>query len=271
MENVVHLFLKIFTISATRYFVIAGIAFLLCYKILSNWLTKAKIQSRTAANADFYREILHSVQTTAILAVIACLVLNTPLRNYTWVYSNLADYPTWWIIVSLVLCLIIHDTYFYWMHRLLHHPKLFRHTHLLHHKSTNPSPWTSYSFHFFEAWTEGGVLLVIVFVLPVHTLTIALFTFTGFIINVYGHLGYEIVPKRFRKSPLFGLFNTSVHHNLHHKKFNGNYGLYFRVWDRLMRTEHTDYVKEFDRVQQNRFGTQISDTNEPLATYQAVK
>jgi sterol desaturase/sphingolipid hydroxylase (fatty acid hydroxylase superfamily) len=140
------------------------------------------------------------------------------------------------------------------MHRLLHHPKLFKHAHLTHHQSTNPSPWTSYSFHFIEAWTEGAILLVITMILPMHMISILLFVIVGFIINVYGHLGYEVAPKWLRKTFLFEIVNTSVHHNLHHSKFKGNYGLYFRVWDRLMGTEHPDYVKDYDRVQQNRFG-----------------
>lgn len=73
-------------------------------------------------------------------------------------------------------------------------------------------------------------------------------------INVYGHLGFEIAPKWFRNSVFFEFVNTSVHHNIHHEKFVGNYGLYFRVWDRIMGTEHRDYVKEFDVVQERRFG-----------------
>jgi sterol desaturase/sphingolipid hydroxylase (fatty acid hydroxylase superfamily) len=155
---------------------------------------------------------------------------------------------------SVALSLIIHDTYFYWIHRLLHHPVLFRHAHLVHHKSTNPSPWASYSFHLLESVLEGGILVVVAFALPIHPLALVLFIISGFIINVYGHLGYEIMPKGLRNSIWFEIINTSVHHNLHHSKFKGNYGLYFRVWDRLMGTEHPDYIKEYDRVQRNRFG-----------------
>jgi Delta7-sterol 5-desaturase len=256
MSHPVETLIHLFSISAIRYFVIAGFAFLLFYKLLGSRLTRSKIQGKSAALRDFIREILHSMQTTAVLAIIAFIVLFTPLKNHTLVYDAIDAWPIWWIPVSVVLCLVIHDTYFYWMHRLLHHKAIFRFTHLLHHKSTNPSPWTSYSFHFLEAWTEGAVLLVIVMILPVHPLTILLFTVTAFIINVYGHLGYEIVPKGFRKTFMFEILNTSVHHNLHHSRFKGNYGLYFRVWDRMLGTEHPDYVKEFDRIQASRFPAQ---------------
>lgn len=254
MEQFIEISAKLFAISAIRYFILAGIPFLVFYRLLQSKLGKSKIQARIAGRKDFIREILHSMQSTATMSVIAFIVLFTPFRNYTLVYTDIQAYGLWYIPVSVALALIIHDTYFYWMHRLLHHPKLFRYTHLVHHKSVNPSPWTSYSFHFFEAITEGLVLAVIALVLPLHPVAITSFVVVGFIINVYGHLGYEIMPKWFRGSWLFEVTNTSVHHNLHHSKFKGNYGLYFRVWDRIMKTEHPDYVKEYDKIQEQRFG-----------------
>ncbi|HBV16397.1 MAG TPA: hypothetical protein DEB71_13780 [Chryseobacterium carnipullorum] len=75
----------------------------------------------------------------------------------------------------------------------------------------------------------------------------------SFIINVYGHLGYEIAPKWFRTSFLFGILNTSVYHNLHHSKFKGNYGLYFRFRDKIIRTENSNYIKLYDEIQNSRF------------------
>ncbi|MEM7511464.1 MAG: hypothetical protein AAF388_11060 [Bacteroidota bacterium] len=29
--------------------------------------------------------------------------------------------------------------------------------------------------------------------------------------------------------------------------------MYFRIWDRLMGTEHPDYMKEYDKIQEKRF------------------
>lgn len=254
MQDIVSSILQIFSISTVRYFLIAGVPFVLFYLLMPSKAGKMKIQQKLAAKKDFLREIWHSMQSTLVFTLIAASLLFTPLRNYTRIYSDLHAFPLYYIGVSVLLGLIVHDTYFYWMHRLLHHKKLFRLAHLVHHKSTNPSPWASYSFHILEAVAEGGVLLVITMLMPMHPLAIALFTISAFIINVYGHLGYEIMPKGFRRSWMFGVFNTSVYHNLHHSKFSGNYGLYFRVWDRLMGTEHPDYVKTYDKVQAQRFG-----------------
>ncbi|WPQ62034.1 hypothetical protein SIO70_27105 [Chitinophaga sancti] len=81
-----------------------------------------------------------------------------------------------------------------------------------------------------------------------------LFTVISIIINVSGHPGYVIMPKGLCHSYLFEIIDTPVHPNLHHCKFKGNYSLYFHWWDRLMETGNPDYVKEYDRVQEKRFG-----------------
>lgn len=253
MENTLKTALQIFGFSAIRYFLLAGIPFLLFYVLFSDRLKPSKIQQKLSAKKELIREIWHSMQSTLVFSLISVLVLFTPLRQYTLIYSEISIYGTWYIMLSVAIALIIHDTYFYWMHRLLHHKKIFSYAHLVHHKSTNPSPWTSYSFHFLEAIAEGVILVIIVFALPLHPISIILFTIVGFAINVYGHLGYEIAPKWFRHSMLFEVFNSSVHHNLHHSKFKGNYGLYFRLWDRVMGTEHKDYVKLYDKIQEQRF------------------
>ncbi|RYE22291.1 MAG: sterol desaturase family protein, partial [Sphingobacteriales bacterium] len=258
MDGLLEAFGKIFSITVGRYFIIAGIPFILYYVLMSPRFIRSKIQARYATKKDFLREVLHSVQTSMVLAGTGIVVMLLSMNGYTLIYHELTAADWWYIPLSLFLSLTFHDTYFYWMHRSLHHPAIFKYTHLVHHKSITPSPWASYSFHFLEAVAEGFVLIPIVFILPVHSVTILLFVLMGFIINVYGHLGYETAPRRFRNSVFFQVFSSSVYHNLHHSKFRGNYGLYYRVWDRLMKTEHPDYVKEYDRIQERRFGAKPS-------------
>ncbi|MCS4436679.1 sterol desaturase family protein [Aquiflexum gelatinilyticum] len=240
-----------------RYTLIAGFAFFIFYKWFPAYFSKNKIQSNIAKNKDFIREVLHSAQTTVVIAVVSVLVFSTPLATYTQVYYNLSDMPWWWIPLSVVLALIIHDTYFYWMHRAVHHPNLFKYIHLVHHKSTNPTPLASYSFHFFESILEGLIAPILLLTLPLHPISLLIFSTISFLFNVYGHLGYEILPKWFRRTFLFEIFNTSIHHNIHHSKFKGNYGLYFRFWDRIMNTEHPNYVKKYDQIQNRRFNENI--------------
>ena len=237
-----------------RYILLAGTAFLTFYVLWPNFFAKSKIQVRFASEKDFVRELSYSLQTIVIFIGMNLLVLYTPLRAYGKIYGNIGQYGLWWVPTSILLAIILHDTYFYWMHRALHHRSLYKIFHRVHHKSVNPSPLASYSFNFAEGILEAMVIPLMVFIVPMHPIALILFALFAYSFNVYGHLGYEIVPRRFRKSIFFEIMVTSVHHNLHHHKFIGNYGYYFRFWDRLMGTEHPDYVKTFDEIQQKRFG-----------------
>ena len=245
---------KMFAFTLLRYFVLAGIPFIIVYVAFFHRFGRSKIQGRNATKKDFFREILHSSTSSIVLSGIAAILFFTPARSYTQLYTDLSQYPIWWVPVSIVLSLVIHDTYFYWMHRLLHHKRIFRFTHLLHHRSVNPSPWSAYSFHVFEAVAEGAIIIILALVMPLHPFSVIAFSVISLMINVYGHLGFEIMPRSLRNSFLFNIINTSVYHNLHHSKFRGNYGLYFRWWDKLMGTENPDYTREYDRIQQQRFG-----------------
>ena len=151
-------------------------------------------------------------------------------------------------ILAFPLMFIIHDTYFYWTHRLMHHKKLFNIMHLVHHKSTNPSPWAAYAFHPFESIVEVGIFVVFLFTIPVHKTHIPLFFLFSIIYNIYGHLGWELYPKGFSKTSIGKWINTSVNHNQHHKYFKGNYGLYTLFWDRMMGTIRPDYDEAFEEV-----------------------
>ena len=243
-----------FLMNSLRYLLIAGIPFLIFYVLFPRVFSLNKIQARWAENRDMIREFLHSTQTTMIMGIIATIILQTPLKDHTQIYWEVSEFPMWYVPVSLVLALFIHDAYFYWMHRAIHHPKLYKRIHKVHHQSYNPTPWTAYSFHYTESVLELLIGPIILFILPMHFSAVIAYILFSLVMNVYAHLGFEIAPRWFRHSLLFEVVSASVFHNMHHERFQGNYGFYFRIWDRLMGTEHPDYVKEYDRIQERRFG-----------------
>jgi lathosterol oxidase len=142
----------------------------------------------------------------------------------------------------------MHDTYFYFTHRLMHHPRVFRWFHLVHHRSTNPSPWAAYSFHPLEAVVEQFITVIFYFTIPIHVTHLGIFFLMSIIYNVYGHLGYELYPRGFSRTWVGKWINTSISHNQHHQYFKGNYGLYFLFWDRLFGTMREDYDERFEEV-----------------------
>ena len=239
MENRSYLFYL--AMISLRYFILAGILFLIFYVFYKERYKDFKIQKMFPKPKDYYREIKYSLLSILIFTTFAFVVFKSPLFYFTKIYKDIGAFGLGYFFVSVVVAIFIHDTYFYWTHRLMHHPKLFRYFHLVHHKSTNPSPWAAYSFHPLEAIVEAGVIFVIVFIVPIHPYAIGLFMLFMFLFNLYGHLGYEIYPQSLLKTKLGKWMNTSTSHNMHHKFFNDNYGLYFRFWDVVMKTTHPKY------------------------------
>ena len=240
---------KIILNVGSRYFIVAGIAFLLFYVIRRQKKISLKIQRKLPENKDYLREIFFSVNTILIFGLVPLLLVKNPeVRVHTTFYMKIADHGWAWFFLAFPVMFIMHDTYFYWMHRLMHHPRLFKLFHLVHHRSTNPSPWAAYAFHPLEAIIEVGIFVIFLFTIPMHALHFFLFFLMSIIYNVYGHLGWEIYPKGFSKHWLGKWINTSVNHNQHHQYFKGNYGLYFLFWDRLMGTIREDYDQRFDEV-----------------------
>jgi lathosterol oxidase len=226
--------------SVVRYVVIAGLAYIVCYKVWPKELSSLKIQSARAAPAMMRAEVLHSLSTMAIFAAITWMVLRLESKGLTLIYRDIATHSAGYFVLSIVLMIFLHDAYFYWTHRLMHEPWLFRRIHATHHRSTNPTPWAAFSFHPGEAVVEGGIIVLIVVTIPCHPSALGLFLLYMTFITVMGHLGYEIIPSRFRKSRMGQLQNTATNHDVHHRHARYNYGLYFTLWDRLMGTQHRD-------------------------------
>ncbi|MBC7793537.1 MAG: sterol desaturase family protein [Clostridia bacterium] len=156
-----------------------------------------------------------------------------------------ADAGVAWSVLAVPMLLLVHDTWFYWMHRALHTKALFRRFHKQHHLSIDPSPLTSFAFHPAEAVAESFFIILVFLVVPLPRASMIIFQLIAFGVNIYGHLGIELLPRSFAASPLFQLLNTTTHHHQHHRCANANFGLYFNVWDRILGTNHPDYETAF--------------------------
>jgi lathosterol oxidase len=241
-------FLQLFNI-ADKYYVIAGVAFFLFYVLLKKRITWKKIQPRFPEEKDYRREILYSTVSILIFSLPPVLLLQSDrLRPHTTFYKDISRHGWVYFWCAFPLMILIHDAYFYWMHRLIHHPRLFRLIHLVHHRSVNPSPLAAYAFHPFEAFLESQIFVIFLFTIPINPWHLFLFFVFSLLYNVYGHLGFELYPKAFNRHWLGRWVNTSVSHNLHHHYFKGNYGLYFIFWDRLMGTLRKDYDEAYEEV-----------------------
>jgi Delta7-sterol 5-desaturase len=237
----------VFAFDFGRYLIAASVTFAIVWVLRRTSVKARKIQTREATAADMRREFLQSLQSALVYTFgAAFLIWGNEMGVFQLFRGSLGLGADLLILVGIV---IAHDAYFYWAHRTMHHPKLFKHFHRAHHRSITPTPWAAYSFAIPEAVVMFMFVPIWQFFVP--TPGWVMFTWLNFQIirNAMGHAGFEFFPRWWLSTPLTSWINTTVHHDLHHNGgFNTNYGLYFTWWDKWMGTEHPRYHEKFAEV-----------------------
>ena len=235
-----------------HFMLIAGGLFMVFYIWKKTKYLYLKIQQRFPSKKDVTREIKYSISTSIIFSVVIVLVMWASAEDITLIYRPIDKYGYGYFVFSIFLMILIHDAYFYWTHRLLHWKPLFKRVHVVHHMSLNPTPFSAYAFHPIEALVEVGIVPVIVFIVPYHYLALTIFSGYALVMNIMGHMGYEFFPKSFARNKAANWHNSATHHNMHHRYVKYNFGLYFNLWDRWMKTNHPKYEEVFEQVADQR-------------------
>lgn len=218
-----------------RYAVIAGFLFVIFYIWKRKRLLPLKLQQKWPSKLEMKREIFYSVLTFIIYGFSVCAFVYWTQQGLTKEYQDFATYGFWYFIFSIIIMVVLHDTYFYWTHRLLHHRLFFKNVHKTHHSFHNPTPWAAFAFHPLESIISMGIIPIIVFLIPFHQWALIIFVTLLTINSILIHLGFRL--PQFMSA---NFQNTAVEHDLHHNGLRKNYGLYFVFWDKFMGT----YQKE---------------------------
>jgi ferredoxin-NADP reductase/sterol desaturase/sphingolipid hydroxylase (fatty acid hydroxylase superfamily) len=230
----------------------AGFAFpffFIFWIVGKKYFKKIRIQETERASLHHFKHDLgFSASTFLIFAIMDVCFLYLESKGYTRIYFDINEYGYLWLGLSFFIVLFIDDMFFYWSHRAMHTPSLYKFFHKVHHESTDPSPLTAFAFHPSEAVVEYIVAFVLPFLLPLNFGLIIAWQIFSMLNNVLGHLGYEIYPKGWVKFPILKFKTASTHHNMHHQLFNGNYALYFTWWDKWMGTEFKDYEARHEQI-----------------------
>ncbi len=211
-------------------------------------LARRKLQARDATGADKRREVLASLRTAFIFSLLGAIVAVGDHQGWITIHKGFQKVGPLYLVGSLALMLVAHDTYFYWVHRAMHHRRLFALFHRTHHLSRTPTPWAAYSFAVPEAIVHAAFVPLFLLFVPMHGLGLLAFGIVQILRNVMGHAGAEVHSAAFGPGRWLGWNNTTTHHDLHHETGRTNYGLYFRFWDKLMGTEHPDYCAKFETI-----------------------
>lgn len=237
-----------FGLILARYFLIVGGTHWLFYSVQRKFFAERRLRLKPPLLRSMHRDAQLSVLSTVVFALSAALIMSSYDLGGTLLYTNISEYGLWYLGVSFLAVLILQDTYFYFTHWLFHHPWLFKHFHQGHHRSGDPTPWTSFAFDLPEAIVQAGFLVGIVFVVPLHFITLVAVLMTMTVWTVFNHLGFELFPPSFPRHWLGKWFIGPTHHAIHHRRYTVHYGLYFTFWDRLLHTHDPNYDSQFDSV-----------------------
>lgn len=252
-ENFLYLFLVFSIITFVRYIILSQLYLQGVYKKVS--LSNAqRILSKWCSKEQRNKEILMSGISSFIFGVIGVLMIMMWQYDLTLIYANWSDYPIWYIPLSAIFAFFIHETYYYWLHRWLHQPKIYKLIHKVHHDSIDTSVWTSFSFHPIESVMQAVIVPIIVMIVPLHIYVLMALLIIMTLSAIINHAGVEIFPSYAHKHIVWKQFIGATHHDLHHRRFMVNYGLYFTFWDRWMKTEVDDYDQIYETVTQQKRG-----------------
>lgn len=225
-------------VSALVMTVIVGVRYVATSGLFAALTARVRPGHYTGLGPQMRREIGWSLASAAVYGVPAGVVAwGWQQHGWTLIYTDPAAYPLWWMPVSLLLFLLAHDTWFYWTHRWMHRPAVFATFHAVHHASRPPTAWAAMSFHPYEAITGAVVIPVLAFVIPIHIGMLGLVLTIMTVMGVTNHMGWEMFPRWLVHSRLGNWLITASHHSRHHEQYRCNYGLYFRIWDRLCGTD----------------------------------
>ena len=238
-----------FQVEATRYAMGTLGVFFGLWIVLAPFIRSRRIRSKRPPVVPQVRmELINSFRTICVFVALDIIIFDMANKGVFHFYENISDMGLayWWL--SIALGILFHDTYFYWTHRAMHHAKFYKRFHLTHHRSYSPTPFTAYSFAVGEAIVEYAYVPLMLLVLPLHGSALATILLIMIFKNALGHCGYEIFPRGATRHWFWKHFTTVTHHDMHHEKGGGNFGLYFTWWDKWMGTEHANYHDRFDAV-----------------------
>lgn len=141
-----------------------------------------------------------------------------------WLYANghiaglsISENPVWffalWFFVPL-----LHEFHFYWIHRLIHWPPLYKRVHKLHHRNINPGPWSGLSMHPVEHLIYFSGFLIY-WIVPAHPMHFMHYSMMVGLAPAQGHTGFDRVVTGEEKA-----FHLPYYaHYLHHRLFEVNY------------------------------------------------
>jgi lathosterol oxidase len=171
-------------------------------------------------------EMKQALTAMPVMAVLTCPIFTAEVQGYARLYDTAAEAPfPLYNYLQFPLFLLFTDFFIYWIHRGLHHPRVYKTLHKPHHKWIMPTPFASYAFHPLDGFAQSLPYHFFPFLFPLQKLAyVALFAF----INIWTIMIHD--GEYMANNPVI---NGSACHSIHHLYFNFNFGQFTTLWDRV--------------------------------------
>lgn len=180
---------------------------------------------------------LWTIYETAMLWAIA----NDYIPTMQW-----SDNPIWFVGILFLTPLWI-SFHFYWVHRFLHWPPMYKIAHALHHRNTNIGPWSGLSMHPIETVLFFSSVLIHL-VIAAHPIHIFFHLMHQALTAATSHTGFEALVIKDKSRLSLGRF----HHQMHHRYFECNYGNLEVPWDKVFGSFHDGTNESHEAFKQRR-------------------
>ncbi len=185
-----------------------------------------------------------------LVAAMGAVAINAAVSVGGWVLWKagwivlLEKSVAWWVADTLLMVLAM-DLGMYVLHRLAHHPVLYRWFHGFHHRHEATNPISLFVLHPLEVVGFGGLMIAFLVVYPMSGVGLIAYLTINVVFGTLGHSGVEPFSQRLRKIPLLNQVGTSTFHAEHHERPRYNFGFYTLIWDQLFGTLDPDYWRRY--------------------------
>lgn len=199
------------------------------------YFQKYKIQKEKKATYEMKWKCFWTVLWNDVWPQLPMMFVVEPIFVYMGSRFD-TPFPDWKHTATLLLIFfVIEDTYFYWVHRLLHWGPFYTYIHKVHHTHTAPFGMAAEYAHPIETLILGLGSVMGPFLLAPHMIEMWIWLFFRCWQEVDAHCGYDFPWSLYNIVPFYG---GSEFHDFHHMNFVGNYGSTFRIWDRICGTDN---------------------------------
>lgn len=234
--NKIEIIIGAFSAFASVYVLLAGVSYLFTKKIFPHFNIGKIIDPRPVKFLQIKSEIRYSLISIFIFALYGLVTLELEkigllTIQWQWTWEDL--------LLDMIIIILWNDLHFYGCHWLLHKKWFYRNVHYIHHQSKVPTPFSTYSFHWFEAFLLSSVMIILMPFRHLNIAVIIVYPVVSLFMNNIGHMNYAVFPDL----KLSQLFSSCRRHTMHHTQVKGNYGFFLPHFDMIFNTrvENIDY------------------------------